>query len=1592
MDITIDHSKDIWEIEPLDGQNINSVKFERDINKLITGNVLNARYEPLNIKMMFKEPGRYKIRLQVTDTDGNVSEWTEQVLTINGDLQPTVTADVNPKYYRNTSKVAKISFYALPQSQDKDLAFIESIGYKFDSNNNGNFEDETLNTTGITSNEVNIDGYIYTHITIDTNKVGKYQFIINSKEKFNQEAIDKYIIETDYKSASIVLQTEVDNIQPVATLGTHKINNIDVKIITSGLSGTKNSDVQVNLSNLKNQLESQPNIKAGDIEVIDLGDRVNGLLDENSLTWRKVTMGGWIDGRHFPYIEKDPIPSMPPATLLVGNWIDPLPNGVYADGWNGLTVPKLLINGNMYTRLYRDVNYENKHGDVEVKSDFYLMDYKNNYVEIGNLEDSMWGAELGDVSDFSAVTNEKIKDFDIGFTFTDSPKGFPGSPLDKHIGDRYLLFNVKDKNNYYAYFDVHYEYKYDGESWSTDYFDENITAGFIRVVNGKKTDIRLYYKGEGSNGHGDDDYNYNIHVNRLVQVGNSLKAYDTKGKIALDLELENGSTGGHLGLAATAALSMNTVRLNIDNLSYIGNSNIGEAVDKFNWDSDSDKYIINLAEGSKLEELTNQNILNKTATKLQEKDVNIINVGVNSINGSKLKEITTKNLNNGTYFELGNISANFNSSANYIKAKYNNNSNTGDIYVLLDDNLSYTENYTDAELDTKFLSEYKYSQNATYFENNLGTINNNNTWIKEPIDITNKTGKYTVSFRVKDNPLYPDTSIFNLFNSYRKYSEEFKKNIYVHRKPISSFSVDNSFVKNLLKQYNQNYDSISLRLRMPQNPNAWDIVYDYDDYSVYNDYTWFFKYFGLNSRIEYRNYYRDLDNDWRYSGTLDEPICDPNDRDFYDDNRSYLKNYFNIRTYSAYQNYFEDRLDEYYDNIEYRGNLNDSISIDVNMPSDAINATLHYKTPRDDDNLYTKILADGVEIERVYDNVEKTISIPSGTQKLEFYSSGNYWNRGDSIYIYDIYTHYYLEDTNINIPINECSYDLDHLSISNKGIVEWQWKIVNKNGITSLYNTTNRVNGTNWVSNQLKNQQWHDATVFLRVKDLEGAYSDWTSTFISEKNLLDPGTNNDDITAVKPIANFLIDKDPLKLNAETQIITDTSYDKDGYTLTNIWNVYKEDNFLFMNTQKNINTQLNDEIKKNGVGNYIISLKVVNSKGIYSDTVTKSFKVTIYNDAPTVNFNLVSNENPVWTFPKTLGLYTLRYRPSNTLFIEEYARFDTNVNDPNMDNTGFAYNWKLERFAVKNINNISIAANNTYRYTTQYPFTNSFKGQGLSWGAYRITLNVTDKPPIPPYQNFDAKSATVTKNYYIVPELILTGSFESASTEIMVGDTVKLKAKTSKETENVNCTIEGSTFTLNKVYEDSNYAYWEKNITIPESIIESGTYQLQFTGSTTYGGSGSVTREIRDTVSLDIVALKLINFRITNIVNHPYITFPQTKDMLKTQLIPYKAGYYVTFQIDSKGKPDNVYGRIDINNNGSIDQVINMTKVITGDTETWQGRFYSSAHLPVNTIISIKLDCLKGSVTYNYNEKENWNGRSLIIDGSALQDGRVNLTN
>ncbi|MGD9678890.1 MAG: hypothetical protein AB7V16_11170 [Vulcanibacillus sp.] len=591
-------------------------------------------------------------------------------------------------------------------------------------------------------------------------------------------------------------------------------------------------------------------------------------------------------------------------------------------------------------------------------------------------------------------------------------------------------------------------------------------------------------------------------------------------------------------------------------------------------------------------------------------------------------------------------------------------------------------------------------------------------------------------------------------------------------------------------------------------------------------------------------------------------------------------------------------------------------------------------------------------------------------------------NPGDSYFNIEYAT---LDTTGFNLAITDTSYDLDHTNRTDKGLIthEWSWKLVGED---------------TWHSGKLTSGvNTKDYLVKLRVRDIDGesslgAWSDETVVLLTSQ-------------AMPPISQFVLSHSVMA-QGTTLGITDTSYDPNGDTIDQWqWKLYREGILLGTYTVANPQTAINSKIIATGIGNYSLTLQVKDSSGIWgdekatSDVYTQTFKVVPVNHAPTADFNLVSNQSPAWTFPRTVTISankTARFvtRPTSNFFHEELTRFNTTITDPNgADNLGFVYEWTLENYKVNNIGSIgSTAPASVKSYTTATPFTNSFKAQGLDWGAYKITLKVTDKPKIPPYEINSELSTYVTKTYYQIPDISINGSYISPNTEILVGDVLSLSATTNKEVTAVTATLNGKIVSLTKDSAAGESVYWKGTLEVPSSITVSGNYTLQFQAKTNYGSNtGAITKEVYHDLSLNIIALRLMNFRITSIVNHTDEIFPYTKDMLVSNLINYKAGYYVTFQIDSKGNPDSV--NADIYEGSTKKQDIAFTKISSGGgTETWQGKFFTSARLAEGTEISIKVDCTKGATDYDYNVKENWDGRSLITNGSALMDGRVNLTN
>lgn len=131
---------------------------------------------------------------------------------------------------------------------------------------------------------------------------------------------------------------------------------------------------------------------------------------------------------------------------------------------------------------------------------------------------------------------------------------------------------------------------------------------------------------------------------------------------------------------------------------------------------------------------------------------------------------------------------------NDLSAKYQSADTPNSSYLLInEDTLIYNKNYDDFEKDmqgknTIYAERWNYSQDPYYFENSMGVIGNNKTWSDWSTSLVNnmafaKTGKYTISYQVEDNP-----TMDSLFANYNMESNISQFIVYACRRPIAQFS------------------------------------------------------------------------------------------------------------------------------------------------------------------------------------------------------------------------------------------------------------------------------------------------------------------------------------------------------------------------------------------------------------------------------------------------------------------------------------------------------------------------------------------------------------------------------------------------------------------------------------------------------------------------------------------------------------------------------------------------------------------------------------------------------------------------------------
>ncbi|ADL50054.1 hypothetical protein [Clostridium cellulovorans] len=172
--------------------------------------------------------------------------------------------------------------------------------------------------------------------------------------------------------------------------------------------------------------------------------------------------------------------------------------------------------------------------------------------------------------------------------------------------------------------------------------------------------------------------------------------------------------------------------------------------------------------------------------------------------------------------------------------------------------------------------------------------------------------------------------------------------------------------------------------------------------------------------------------------------------------------------------------------------------------------------------------------------------------------------------------------------VTNLSYDPDKQSDADKGIaeVEWKWK---------------ETTATTWNEGALPSDLplGKNYLVQLRVKDYQGTWSNETASYIA----------TDTAVVTKPVANFTIPSSTITMY-EPLNVQDVSYEPSGRAIVDkTWTITKTGTVVYSGATLPAN------FTGIGSGNFVISLKVKNDAGLWSEAYSRGVTVTVDNLAP-----------------------------------------------------------------------------------------------------------------------------------------------------------------------------------------------------------------------------------------------------------------------------------------------------------------------------------------------------------------------------------------
>ncbi|MEZ0535966.1 hypothetical protein ACAG39_01815 [Caldicellulosiruptoraceae bacterium PP1] len=264
---TILWDKAQWKIEPYSGLSSSDIV------------VIDPTTGTQQVQIIAKKEGQIKATLTITNSYGNTQS-TSRIITVKPDKPPVASFTMPTKIIRdpNDSSQATIQINSTSYSPDGDAIAKHAWFYAYDSNNDGNFDDETwyirradgtwqaVGDWGTVQNFdiETVDTGNNTAITLKTANVGRYKVALVVREGLDLTGVGNWVSVYDLQKGNTYdwdenkVTAEVINIAPITSLGTSKVSRkkINLTILTDKTDLSDVNAIKSKLDNLKAQIYS----------------------------------------------------------------------------------------------------------------------------------------------------------------------------------------------------------------------------------------------------------------------------------------------------------------------------------------------------------------------------------------------------------------------------------------------------------------------------------------------------------------------------------------------------------------------------------------------------------------------------------------------------------------------------------------------------------------------------------------------------------------------------------------------------------------------------------------------------------------------------------------------------------------------------------------------------------------------------------------------------------------------------------------------------------------------------------------------------------------------------------------------------------------------------------------------------------------------------------------------------------------------------------------------------------------------------------------------------------------------------------------